>query len=367
MKGKVHAMAFLDKNGGSEEEKKLLAELNLLGKKTTTKVKEVGEEKEMKSTNNGKRFRFQPSSSQHASLLAAFEHNSLPSAEAKKALADEIGMAVKSVGFWFVNYKAKITKKGKVATLPEAKEGEEKENVEASRFEEKVPETKFGSENETLQLISLLPGVNIKPIFNKVDSDEKEAKEEEKKVLVVDEEVTFNFNIENSLNDEDTEDEEVVNKTQKEVLEEPMAMDVEPAQSEENSRTEEIDNVEEEISDNEEETENNSDDAEENLAAEENSEAEIPESVSKALEEADQIEIVENDTVEDVSEETEDLQSTNDEEKEEHKQLAKDETEEQNQNETLPKGWKRKGSCKSPSSIFMMICTIIISQYHKHC
>ena len=66
--------------------------------------------------------------------------------------------------------------KGKVATLPEAKEEEKKENVEAARVEEKV------SENEALQLISLLPGVNIKPIFNEVVSDEKEAGEEEKKV-----------------------------------------------------------------------------------------------------------------------------------------------------------------------------------------
>ena len=238
---------------------------------------------------------------------------------------------------------------------------------------EKVAETKFGSENEALELISLLPGVNIKPIFNnKVVLEEKEPAEEEKKVFVVDEEVTFNFNTEESLNDEDTEDEEVVNKTQKEVLEEPMTMDVEPAQSED-SKTEEIDNVEEEISNNEDETENNSDDAEggELSDADENSEADIPDSVSKALEEADQIEIVdiENETVEAVpevavengepnqstNEETEDLQSTNeetkeaqttnDEETEEHKQLLKDETEEQNRNETLPKGWRRKGSC----------------------
>lgn len=311
MKGKVQAMAFLDNNGGSEQEKKQLAELNMLTKKTTIK------EEEMKSTkSNGKRAKFQPPSRQQASLLAAFETNSLPSAEAKKALAEQIGMAVKSVGFWFVNYRAKITKKGKVAALPEAKE-EEKENVEV----EKVSETKFGSENEALELISLLPGVNIKPIFkNKVVSDEKEPAEEEKKLFVVDEEVSFNFNTDESLNDEDTEVLEEPTDT-----EEPFAMEVEPANNEA-------------MSENEDETkmEANSDAAVEKESLEVDDEAAIPDSVTEALEEADQIEVeeVDNETIEAVSEleNEKESQSTN-------------EGTERNQNETLPKGWKKIGFC----------------------
>ena len=164
MKGKVQAAAFLEQSGGSEEDKKLLAELNLLAKKTN-QVKEEEEEKEENRTSNGKRARFQPSPSQVSRLLEAFAENSLPSSEAKKVLAEEIGMAVKSVGFWFVNYRAKMTKKGKEAKEEEGKENEE--NMEAAKVDEKVAEAKFGSENEALELISLLPGVNIKPISNK--------------------------------------------------------------------------------------------------------------------------------------------------------------------------------------------------------
>ena len=134
----------MDKNGGSEEDKKLLAELNLLAKTTTTKVKE-GKEEEVTSI-NGKRAKFQPSSIQQASLLAAFADNSLPSSEAKKILAEKIGMAVKSVGFWFVNYRAKMTKKGKAADLPAAKEGKEKENTVA------LPEAKEDEEVENIEV-----------------------------------------------------------------------------------------------------------------------------------------------------------------------------------------------------------------------
>ena len=58
-------------------------------------------------------------------------------------------MAVKSVGFWFVNYRAKMTKKGKVADLSEAKEGKVKENTET------LPEAKEAEEMRDSQSVSM--------------------------------------------------------------------------------------------------------------------------------------------------------------------------------------------------------------------
>ena len=49
--------------------------------------------------------KFQPTSSQLARLVAAIAANPHPSSVVKKALAVEIGMAEKSVGFWFNNYR----------------------------------------------------------------------------------------------------------------------------------------------------------------------------------------------------------------------------------------------------------------------
>ena len=94
MKGKVQAMAFLTNNGGSEEDKKLLAELNMLGKKATAKVKEGEEE----ITSNGKRAMFQPSSCQLASLLAAFADNSLPRTQPELIVAILLEFVSKKIG-----------------------------------------------------------------------------------------------------------------------------------------------------------------------------------------------------------------------------------------------------------------------------
>ena len=234
-------MDFLDKNGGTEEEKKLLGELNMLTKRTNKE----GEEEQ--GTNNGKRSKFQPTSSQLARLVAAYSANPLPSSEVKKALAEEIGMAEKSVGFWFNNYRVKM-KRGQGATL-ETKEGgkcekettnvekgttnieiEKEENEPSGKFgSENEKETtniekeitdiekettnietettniekettnmeiekngsghsaKYGSENEALELISLLPGVNIKSISDKKEEGlnkdgEGTAKDKEEKI-----------------------------------------------------------------------------------------------------------------------------------------------------------------------------------------
>ena len=220
-------MDFLDKNGGTEEEKKLLGELNMLTKRTNKE----GEEEQ--GTNNGKRSKFQPTSSQLARLVAAYSANPLPSSEVKKALAEEIGMAEKSVGFWFNNYRVKM-KRGQGATL-ETKEGGKCENEtaniekdttdievekienepsgkcgsanekettniekEATNIEKETTNmdiatngsghsAKFGSENEALELISLLPGVNIKSISDKKEEGlnkdgEGTAKDKEEKI-----------------------------------------------------------------------------------------------------------------------------------------------------------------------------------------
>ena len=229
-------MDFLYKNGGTEEEKKLLGELNMLTRRTNKE----GEEEQ--GTNNGKRSKFQPTSSQLARLVAAYSANPLPSSEVKKALAEEIGMAEKSVGFWFNNYRVKM-KRGQGATL-ETKEGgkcekeitniekdttnieiEKNENQPSGKFgSENEKETtniekettniekgttniekettyvekettnmeieknaKFGCENEALELISLLPGVNIKPISDKKEEGlnkdgEGTAKDNEEKI-----------------------------------------------------------------------------------------------------------------------------------------------------------------------------------------
>ena len=206
----------------------------------TKRTKKEGEEEQ--GTNNGKRSKFQPTSSQLARLVAAYSANPLPSSEAKKSLAEEIGMAEKSVGFWFNNYRVKM-KRGQGATL-ETKEGgkcekeitniekdttnieiEKNENQPSGKFgSENEKETtniekeatniekettniekgttyiekettnmeiekdgsghsaKLGSENEALELISLLPGVNIKPISDKKEDGEGTAKDNEEKI-----------------------------------------------------------------------------------------------------------------------------------------------------------------------------------------
>ena len=181
-------------------------------------------------TNNGKRSKFLPTSSQLARLVAAYSANPLPSSEVKKALAEEIGMAEKSVGFWFNNYRVKmkrgqsVTKEGgkcenetaniekdttdieveKIENEPFGKSGsaneEETTNIEkeATNIEKETTNmdiatngsghsAKFGSENEALELISLLPGVNIKPISDKKEEGlnkdgEGTAKDKEEKI-----------------------------------------------------------------------------------------------------------------------------------------------------------------------------------------
>ena len=255
IKGKVQAAAFLEQSGGSEEDKKLLAELNLLAKKTK-QVKEEEEEEENR-TSNGKRARFQPSPSQVSRLLEAFAENSLPSSEAKKVLAEEIGMAVKSVGFWFVNYRAKMTKKEKEAKEEEGKENEE--NMEVAKVDEKVVETKFGSENEALELISLLPGVNIKPISNKFevnDAEEIPGQEKLKETPEVDEE-----NILDSVNKAPKEVEQIkivdIEKDAKnETCETVLKVAAENGESDQNEKNDHVEttNDDEEEEDNQNET-----------------------------------------------------------------------------------------------------------------
>ena len=339
-------MDFLDKNGGTEEEKKLLGELNMLTKRTNKE----GEEEQ--GTNNGKRSKFQPTSSQLARLVAAYSANPLPSSEVKKALAEEIGMAEKSVGFWFNNYRVKM-KRGQGATL-ETKEGGKCENEtaniekdttdievekienepsgksgsanekettniekEATNIEKETTNmdiatngsghsAKFGSENEALELISLLPGVNIKPI-----SDKKEE--------------GLNKDGEGTAKDKEE-------KIPSKILN-PMEME---STSEEDSSTEEPANVGDVDKDSD--------------VSDESEEVDIPKSRKTTENEREKsFEVEENSDEEDNQIEIEHTGDT--EENIEHNQSTarKEEVQttaeelEHNPNETLPEGWKRAG------------------------
>ena len=328
-------MDFLDKNGGTEEEKKLLGELNMLTKRTNKE----GEEEQ--GTNNGKRSKFQPTSSQLARLVAAYSANPLPSSEVKKALAEEIGMAEKSVGFWFNNYRVKmkrgqsVTKEGgkcenetaniekdttnieveKIENEPSGKSGSanEKETTniekEATNIEKETTNmdiatngsghsAKFGSENEALELISLLPGVNIKPI-----SDKKEE--------------GLNKDGEGTAKDKEE-------KIPSKILN-PMEME---STSEEDSSTEEHANVGE--------VDKDSDVSEESQETLENEKEKSFEVEENSDEEDNQIEI---EHTGDTEENIEHNQATT---RKEQVQTANEEFE-HNPNETLPEGWKRAG------------------------